>query len=180
MDAIEFTVGEADYLAAVRRNFADQLRGTRMVWGVAILSAVYVAIFLGLPLLDGERFTLVSVLVALAGSVATGAGVFVGIMLVARRLLPRRARRAYRQHRGLRDPIRAEWDDAGLRIAAATGESRLAWGDYVRWSADDRVLLLYQTDYLFNILPRAAMTEAQHASILAALAAHDVPRGRSR
>lgn len=177
----EFTITEADHLAALRRNFYDSLFRWRTGLGIAFFVAIYVLVFLGLPILDGKTLDFKRVLVAaITGPIVSV--LFAGaILLFSRLMLPRRARRAYRQHRGLRDPIRAEWDDTTMRISAQTGESRMAWSDYVSWSEDAAVLILYHTDFLFNILPRAALSDAHHAQIVAALAAHGVPpRGRSR
>lgn len=80
-------------------------------------------------------------------------------------LLPRRAQKILEQQKGLGGEITYDWDQDGLRVTGETGHSRLAWGDYVRWLEDDRVLVLFQSDNILNLMPKSRLTSKQAAEI---------------
>lgn len=106
---------------------------------------------------DGYREWLGVVAICLAGAAAY-------LALVTLVAVPRLARRQYREQRNLHEDHSAEITDQGYRVTSATGRSHIAWADYLRWTEDDRLVLLYVSSVFYQILPKRALTpDALHA-----------------
>lgn len=144
-----FTTTPTDVTAAYRAylRWADtRPRGFLSTAVVGLLSSVAVLVFNG----------------------AMTAWVFlpaVGVVLarVILRLLtyacvPRLARRTVGQQKNLQQEMRVELSESGLRAITATQDSYVAWVDYMAWSQDRHVIMLYQSDRLFQFIPMRAVT----------------------
>lgn len=97
------------------------------------------------------------------------AAVPLAMLLLVKVLLPWQLRRHFRQTAGLKDEVEMSWDADGLRFSAPRGQSRLAWSDYYSWTENDRLLLLYQSEMLFNAVPKAVLSDDQLADFRANL-----------
>jgi TM2 domain-containing membrane protein YozV len=73
----------------------------------------------------------------------------------ARTSLPRRMRKIYAQHKGLADEITYSWDEQYIEGKGRDGSSRRLWSDYLKMKENEHVFLLYQTDHLFEMLPKS-------------------------
>lgn len=71
------------------------------------------------------------------------------------------ARKAYAAQKTLQHPMTVSWSAEGFRSIAQQGDWNIAWGDYLKWAEDDKVILLYQGPRLFNMLPKRILTTAQ-------------------
>lgn len=80
-------------------------------------------------------------------------------------VLPRAARRFYAQQSDLRTETHVNWDAHGLRVTAPSGDSSTPWDRFHRWLESGRVILLYRSDALFNIVLKRVMTDAQLAEL---------------
>jgi YcxB-like protein len=67
----------------------------------------------------------------------------------------------YAQYKGIRSPITYQWDSERLRAQSATGSGERKWTDYAKVREDDKVLFLYITDYLFEVVPKPWFTDAE-------------------
>ena len=81
---------------------------------------------------------------------------FVGAMwLVTERvMLPRQARRIYRQQQSLQRPYRVTIADEGTEAVSSTSRGRHAWSDYQKWIEGPDQFLLYLSDIMFVIIPK--------------------------
>ncbi len=125
----------------------------------------------------GTSGTLPAVLVALF-ALATAAAYAALLAVVWRVWFPRRVARHYRQQASLRSAYSVSWDDAGLLAETAQSRALVRWPDYVKRREDAATVLLYQSDVLFQFLPKRAFTDAQFAALRPHLDL--IPRRRGR
>jgi hypothetical protein len=82
--------------------------------------------------------------------------------------LPRRARRIFAQQKNLQRPFELRWDDDALCGASERGSSNTPWSDYLKSAQDDRIILLYLSDVMFQMVPKRCFGEpAQLEAFLA-------------
>jgi hypothetical protein len=75
--------------------------------------------------------------------------------------LPWKARRMFGQQKSLHETYELAWDDEGLSMRGRLGQGRTPWNDYLKKKENERIVLLYQSDLLFQMLPRRAFTAVQ-------------------
>lgn len=156
MKPISVQLEADDYVAAQRVH----TRWTRRRLGVVAAMLVTASLFA----LAGmyERWFLVIACGLLCGVVG---GVFAN-EFVRRVVLPRRSRRIFAQQKNLQRPFEFWWDDDALHGSNDRGNVATPWGDYLRSRRDDRVILLYLSDAMFQIVPMRCFEPAQLAEFL--------------
>jgi hypothetical protein len=109
-------------------------------------------------------------------------GAILGSLIVARLLValvvPQRARRIYRQQRGLHGDVAASWDDTAFRVRVGESNSTTPWAHYIGWRENKAVLLLFHSDLLFQFIPKAALTPDQLEDLRACAASAEVKGAR--
>lgn len=75
--------------------------------------------------------------------------------------VPRRVRRVYSQQRNLQLPFESVCTDTGIESSNATSTSRLPWSHLVRWKEGPTLFVVYQSDLLFNIVPKRCFSEPE-------------------
>lgn len=94
---------------------------------------------------------------ALIGGVIGGLGArFILLHLV----MPRRARRIFAQQKSLHGEIDYQWDDDALTIKTERAQARMLWSDYIKWRENERLFVLYQSDIVFNLVPKRLFSDA--------------------
>ena len=91
-------------------------------------------------------------------------------------LRPAQITRSFNQNKDLSSPFEMELNDDGYNISNSYGSGHIPWKDFVRWKADSKMILLYRTNTMFNMVPKRLLhgeTEAQY--ILDTLRQNDVP-----
>ncbi len=63
--------------------------------------------------------------------------------------------------RHLQEELTVTWDTQGLRAATLNSDTRTPWPHYRRWREDARVVLLYQSDALFQFIPKRVLGKDQ-------------------
>lgn len=147
---ISFRLTEAEAVDAAR------LVAVRQLWGrpvIKILLALIALLVVLLGLLDPRSLTN-PILLALGGAAAV-------LLLTIWLAVPFQARRHFRQAAALRDEIEASWDENAIRFSSAHGNSNLAWREFHRWAENERLFLLYQSQMLYNIVPKRALDEGK-------------------
>lgn len=74
-------------------------------------------------------------------------------------MLPRRARKQFAQQKNLQRPIEFSWDEQALHWASANGNGQMPWSDYVKRRQNERIVLLYLSDALFQMIPKRCFDE---------------------
>lgn len=109
---------------------------------------------------------------SLAGLILVGASIggVIGEFLEYRFLLPRRANKIYRQQVALRANYIYYWDKEWLSFSSDRAQGKRLWSDYTRILENDELLLLYHSDVMFEIFPKAWFTSPEQANEFRALA----------
>jgi hypothetical protein len=81
--------------------------------------------------------------------------------LLFRVWLPFTWRRTYAKDQRLQNATAADISEDGIRMENPTFDPNLKWGLFRRFLESDRVFLLYQTDRLFNMFPKAAFAPGE-------------------
>jgi YcxB-like protein len=74
---------------------------------------------------------------------------------------PWRLRRLYRQHAHPGRPFDFSAGSSAVELRSERGHTVIPWTDFRKWKEGKRVILLYHNDALFNIIPKACLTEEQ-------------------
>jgi len=171
---VGITIGEEDYVGANRVWFLHYLRRRKVLVRYALLLASLAAALAMLEWSGGGGAAGILRVVAFA-IVGGGAGLLLcnGIGYV---LLPRRARRLFRQNPSFYKSYHYHWSDDGLAYRSERESGMRPWKDFYRWSDGSEALLLMLNEQLFYIIPRRALTDAQAEDLRATLGAHGPPR----
>jgi hypothetical protein len=119
----------------------------------------------------GGVIVLVSLIAAFAHvaanvSVSVSAGGAIGYMawylLSYFVILRSRCEKLYGQQRTLHIPTEVVWSNETIEFINANSSSVLKWSDYVRHKENDKLFLLYQSDALFNMIPKSAFVSPEH------------------
>lgn len=70
--------------------------------------------------------------------------------------VPWRQRRIFRQQKTLRHPVTVEFTEEAFVAEAAHGHSRLPWAELHKWKSNSKLILIYHSDALCNLVPRRA------------------------
>jgi len=90
-------------------------------------------------------------------------------------LFPRRVKKAYTQFTNLSGPQEYRLADGGVTYKDQNGESTIPWGKYVHWLEDDRVLVLYPTDFHIHLFPKRCLSPEQLVEIRQAITNAKIP-----
>nr|WP_295373786.1 YcxB family protein [uncultured Sphingosinicella sp.] len=162
MRSASFMPDTADLIAANRLHFWSSLKSKRTVWS-------YVA--------GSLLFALIGTLFAQRGgawAVITGATlgfIFWSFLLACifamnYILIPARSRRVFRQLKALQSSTDINWSSERIQLQSAQGSSDFDWRDFVRIVQGRNVILLFQSDYMFNFIPRRAVSDEQARDIV--------------
>ena len=88
-------------------------------------------------------------------------GAMLAIMIAFALLVrtPSRARRHYRQYKGIQELITAELTEAGINFSTANGGANLQWSKIFQWRQNDRFVLVYPMPILFYLVPKSIARE---------------------
>jgi len=170
---ITFTPSEKDYADANRDWMLSNLSRPRPWIGLVLLMLLSSGIGAGATWLDGNREEMAATAIGFA---LLGMLIFLVVYLATYLLLPRRARRLYRQHKALQQQWTFRWSDSELSIESANGLTRYPWAQFHRWRDGRQSMLLFLNDQLFFYLPRRMLDEASIDEIGSLVAAAGVPR----
>lgn len=136
---ISVTISLEDHLAAQRLHARHDAKR------LLVFLAVLLLIGAGLLHLSGASEIIGPVLIG------GGGGGLLGLVALHVWGLPRRIKRLHAQQASLRHTYTYAWDENGLEITWTDGHLRRPWSDYMRIRENDRVLLLYHNDRLFEL-----------------------------
>ncbi|MEP3224447.1 MAG: YcxB family protein [Parasphingorhabdus sp.] len=156
-EKLTFTPNEDDLRAAYGLHL------TQMGWKrLGYLLAF--GFFIGFAMAAYDGFENINAAIGLIAGMTIWAGI---VALVMRILLPiwwvpRLAKKIYKQQKDLRLETTSWWGDEKLHSTNAQGEAHLNFADMVKWRADDKVILLYRSDHMFNFLPARIFVDSSH------------------
>ncbi|WP_254460733.1 YcxB family protein [Xanthomonas sacchari] len=159
---ISGTITVEDYLATQRLHQRRALRRLMLAMAVLLLIGLTLCAFAR----HGSGMAILGVVLAGAGG-----GGLIGQTIQSAWTMPRKVRRLYAQQAALRHRLTYRWDEAGLEVTWADGHVRRSWRDYVRYRESPQVLMLYQNDILFDLVPTAWFVDAAQRDAFRQLAA---------
>jgi hypothetical protein len=101
----------------------------------------------------------------LVGWFFLGVALIVWIYVGNRLLLPHSVRKQLARSSGLQDEVVASWDFDQIILEAKHGQSRWPWRDFYRWQESSGGVLLWQSDRIYNYLPKRVLTDDQISEI---------------
>ncbi len=78
-------------------------------------------------------------------------------------LRPYQIKRAYTQHKELSSLFEMDLTDEGYNIKNDYGSGKIPWKDFAKWKSDEKIILLYRTDNMFNMVPKRLLTDETQA-----------------
>ncbi|BAF87718.1 unknown protein [Azorhizobium caulinodans ORS 571] len=151
----------ADDVARAYQLFQTQaLLSARGVLSVLFLDLVTVGLTVfAIKALSGDDLPL-----PLAGMLAV---LFPAVMIWSTRWRNGRlARRIFAQQKSLNQPFTLAWTDEALQTQAPQGDATLPWRDLVKMKQDRHMILFFESDALFRMVPRRVLSQAQQDDLL--------------
>ena len=87
--------------------------------------------------------------------VCGGVGGALGAFGQSRLTLPRQVARIHRQQASLHAHYTYSWDEEWLSVASEHVQAKRRWSDYIKLRENEEVLLLYHSDVMFEVFPKA-------------------------
>lgn len=163
--SVTFRVAESDVIESLRHSMASRIFRGPTRW-VIVSFAILLALLFALNAISGRSQNLAIVL-ALALPAA--------LALIHLVMTPMMARRHFRQSKALHDDIEVSWDEEGIAMRGRHGHGRYAYDEFHRWSESANLLLLYQSEMLYNIVPKRALGPEKLADLKAQLSRANGP-----
>lgn len=90
-----------------------------------------------------------------AGAAIGGvAGMFGWLAILYLVIIPYRAKRIYRQQKSLHLSHSFWWDNEMVFFQSQDSEGKIRWSDFTKVKENRKMLLLYHSDTLFNMVPK--------------------------
>ena len=143
-------------------NNLPSIRGLRLIIVVLTLGCVPFGGYLAL-LQDWSGLS------SLVGWFLGGLALIAWMFLGNRWLLPGAVRRQLTRSNGLRGDIVASWDTDCITLEGSHGLSRWPWSDFYRWQESPGGVLLWQSEQIYNYLPKRVLTDDQVSELRSTL-----------
>ena len=166
-------LGLEDIKQAQRLHFWQFVRSRSGMIRIAVSCVRATALFALVVLMLGKGRNVTSLILffALASPFIVMACCVALIFFLGKRL----ARKALDQQKTLQMRYRISWTDRGILIESEYGATRMPWGDFRKLRQDQNLILLYESDRLYRLIPKRCFTAAQLADFQACMAS--APRG---
>jgi hypothetical protein len=80
-------------------------------------------------------------------------------------IIPVMARRNFRQQRSLQGEFGYAWTGETLTVKTEYASFDMPWSHFLRWIEDDKTFLLFESDRLYRVIPKRALTADQQQSL---------------
>jgi YcxB-like protein len=140
----QFNLDQQDFISAQMLH-TKVTRRQVLIWGACLVVSATLMLFL-------QRIPWL--LVPCAGIFGGLIGALFTKTVYRWLFLPRRSAKLFQQQKSLRHEITYTWDAQNLRVENERGQGTIPWADYLKWRENERLFLLYQSDVLFNVLPK--------------------------
>jgi lipopolysaccharide export LptBFGC system permease protein LptF len=161
---IRFRVTPDDVADTLRANLLWRLTRPRTLLALMFMAVSISALVAVTGLTDGNwGIALPFVLLGLVMALSNG---------VVYLMMPTTARRTWRQQKSLQAEYDVTMTNGGLRAQTDTSDVFTAWDNYVAWQETRRILMVFQSELLFQFAPKSAFTVEQlkiARSLMAAL-----------
>ena len=92
-----------------------------------------------------------------------GVAIFVPLYVLYLRyiFLPKRVKKIFFQQKELSSPFEIEFTDTSMLASNEFGNSTRPWKNFIKWKENKKLLLLYHSDMLYNIIPKRFFFDPQ-------------------
>jgi hypothetical protein len=162
-----------DDLASANRVWLSWRRSRKYYLVIfTIFFAVFAFSFV--PKLETEDKTSIIVTLAFDTILAVAAiSVITGLTYV---LVPRRARKLFRQQKSLHAEASIGWSDKGFSYKSELTSSLHPWTHYRQWGENKDVLVMFLTDTQFNLVPKRDIPDGALEELKSLLAKAGIQR----
>lgn len=147
--------------ASFRYNYPDLLAATwltvrkRWLWsGAAKYLGVLTAVFFAIMTVSSKDISPPELLINLVSGFAFSAVCFAAMLLCWLWCVPRNVRKTFKQMELEGQDVQYLVSDGGIEIQDATTNLKLPWSKWLKWTENDRFLLLYRTDLNAHFVPK--------------------------
>lgn len=190
---ITFRPNMEDTLAAQRTHFFVLLTSKRTLIQFFIvglsLAALFIAIFFFILWEKASDFYAFSTQSAsrimssifwegLAGAFFAWIPPIIIVYTITWFLMPPRARRVFAQQKSFHAEYEIKWDTQTMELKTAKGSYNCPWSDFVRWAESKTTFLIYQSDNVFNFVPKRALAGDEAEDFRAKLIAANLPKSK--
>jgi len=161
MEKLIFTPGEDDLKEAYRLHYkGPNWKRFGYLLGFAFL--------VGLILAALEGFSNIGTTLRLIIGTLIWAAVVFGIisLIILRWWIPRHAKKIFAQQKSLHLETEIWWDDDKFYSTNSQTQAHMAFADMVKWRSNDKTVLLYHSDHLFNFLPARVFNNVERIDTL--------------
>jgi hypothetical protein len=142
VEPVEYTIGEADHVAFNLLQWRAMIPRTILAGAVAVIALGVLAYAI-----DGlDAF----VPVAIGGTIGVGAVLMIQRFIV----VPRFARKTWREFKLLRETMTLSLGEEGFAIQQPSAHVDAFWQDMIAWDENARILAIYITRQLAYVLPK--------------------------
>ncbi len=67
---------------------------------------------------------------------------------------PKRIKKIFSQQKSMQVPFEMEFTEEGVIASNEFGDSKYPWENFLKWKENDDILVIYQSDVMFNIIPK--------------------------
>jgi hypothetical protein len=142
---VTINLQKSDYLAAVKLHSKWSKKKQILIGG--LISFLFVVAW---TLWGTDRQSLGGAILGgtLGGIIAGGLTRYIYV--------PWRASRIFDQQKSLHRAYSVSWDENGVMFKDETGQTIVKWSDYLKYKENEKFVLLYHSDIMFNMLPKKA------------------------
>lgn len=172
--SVTFTVTAQDVTDAHRAWFGPYALSRRTVLGYLVLCLAIGVIGMMLAARDGA-------IVAggtFGGAFLGGVAGVIAVMLLSWWSIAHRARRVWAQQKSLRALYSVRWQHDAISIVTPSMTAHHPWSDFIRWHENDKTIMIYQSDAMFNFIPKSALSPAALADFRACVTGAGIPKAR--
>ena len=169
---IHFTCSEQDVLDAQRTFFKSTIFSKRVLRryliSLSVMVWVGVVVFLVIKLTDTEEQTILLRLgsrdlwIEIFWLVVLVIPVWLALMAIFTAMswlgLPRVVRRIYGKQKTLHADCTVSWNEEAMGVVTPKATQHMLWTDFIRWSESKTSIILFQSDHLFNFIPKSALS----------------------
>lgn len=165
-EPITYAIEEGQLIRAMQHHMTRRLTSGVMRW-LLIVAGVLMVLAVALMSLTGTKPDAV-----LVGGIL---GTVVGLVAVSLWFAPYLVRCQFAQSAALRASYTLSWDETALRFESERGHAVMPFSEFHAWCEVGDVLMLYQTQMMFHIVPLGALGAAAE-DLRASLSAAGVRR----
>jgi hypothetical protein len=74
---------------------------------------------------------------------------------------PIKCRKIFKQQKALHSPLETEITSDFYKVSSALGSASIKWADFHKYKVGKKIILLYQSDVIFHIIPTRHFSEQQ-------------------